>query len=242
MTAPPGIVEKIKKLLALAARGEPHEAALALEMAQRMMREHDVTAEEAEVGRIGSERLRSVATKSKVKGWELRLYSGIAEAFGCGLMFEAGMDGVTDRRMYATYLFIGPKAEAQLSQYAAHVLQRQLTRARAAFTSSLPDYMTRGEKTGEVDAYCLGWVGAALSKVTKLVPNPARAAAIVRHIKENAASRKVGQQQRSGSADALNRGSSDGADASLNRPVEGRDAASLGEGQRALPDLTGGGR
>lgn len=222
------VVEKVKKLLARASSSEPHEAALALEMAQRLMVEHGLTAEEVEVGKIVSEPLRSVATKSKAKGWELKLYAGIAEALGCGLIFQRGLDFVTDSRMYGSYLFVGPKVEAQVCQYAAHVLQRQLTKVRARFTTTLPGGWSRSMKTAEIDAYLDGWVASALSKVSKLAPNPKRSAAISKYIRENATG-SVGTNTRyGGSSDARERGAADGRDAELNRPMEGDDAKLLG--------------
>lgn len=228
----PSIIEKVKKLLARASSSEPHEAALALQMAQRMMAEHNLTMETVEVGEIRSERLRSVATKSKAKGWELRLYDGIAKAIGCGLMFSRGMDYVTDSRMYASYLFIGPTAEVQIARYAAHVLQRQLVRARARFTKGLNPNMPRAHKTGEVDAYCSGWVASALSKVTPLAPHPARALAIRNYMDRESDGGTIGTQQRAGSLDAMARGRTDGEDAELNRPVEGgAEQRSLGSGR-----------
>lgn len=238
----PAVIDRIKKLLARATSSEPHEAALALEMAQKMMAQHNLTTEAVEVGPIKETSVRSVATKSKAKGWELSLMRGVADAFSCDLMFQSGQSWdemgyrVTDSRMYAHYLFIGTAHESKLAGYACEVLLRQLVRARARFTQSLPAHYTRGEKTGEVDAYLSGWVRSALAKVSKLQVRPAVRDAIKKYVERKSGGGKgVGVQQRSGSSEAQQRGAADGATVDLNRPVDGgREAKGLGRGAAGL--------
>ena len=238
----PAVIDRIKKLLARATSSEPHEAALALEMAQKMMAQHNLTTEAVEVGLIKETKVRSVATKSKAKGWELTLMRGVADAFSCDLLFQSGQSWdemgyrITDSRMYAHYLFIGTAHESKLAGYACEVLLRQLVRARAKFTATLPTWYSRAEKTGEIDAYLSGWVRSALAKVTKLQVRPAVRDAIARYVQKNSGSGKIGTQQRSGSSAAREAGARDGAAVDLNRPVDkGRDAAKgLGKGAAGL--------
>jgi hypothetical protein len=221
MTVDPRIVERIKKLLSLATSSEPHEASLALQRAQAMMAEHNISAEYAEVGEVVEEALRSIATASKVKGWEVRLLDGIAKAFGCALLFQRGRKyWTTNEERYGSYIFVGPKAEASLSKYAGAVLQRQLNRARAAFVATLPDYYSKVEKSREVDSYCTGWVVAALEKVTPLVPSAAQKKLVdekVAAIANPDATPKM--NQRHGSHASMNAGFLDGKDAQLHRPM-----------------------
>lgn len=238
-----GVVDRIKKLLARATSSEPHEAALALEMANRMMREHNLSLEAVEVGPILEHKVRSVATKSKAKGWELKLLRVVAEAFGCEILFTAGQSWdyvggyrqrVTDSRMYAHYSFVGPEPEVKLAGYAAEVLLRQLVKARARFTKTLPDHYYRADKTREVDAYLSGWVTTATAKVSKLVPRQSVRDALARYMGQFTGS--VGTQQRNGGSSASREaGMRDGADAELNRPVDhGRERAGLGKGAAGL--------
>lgn len=253
MNLDPKTLDRIKKLLARATSSEPHEAALALEMAQKMMAEHNLTAAEVEVGRIVEEKLRSVASATKAKVWELRLFQGIANALGLDLLFVPGQmwetveevfgervvastQRVTDSRMYASYAFVGAEVEAKLGQYAASVLQRQLQKARVAFTKTLPDHYYRADKTREVDAYCNAWVTKALSKVSKLDPHPGKRAAIQKHMAQYTGKTKT-QMRHGGSSAAAEAGARDGDEAELNRPVEGheeRNVRALGGVRLAL--------
>lgn len=233
MSVEPEVLARIKKLLALSKSSNVNEAAVALRTAQRMMEEHNLTTEAVEVGQILEEGLRSVATATRAKAWELRLYKGVAQAFGCELYLNPGSSWARGKEMYATWMFVGPSVEVKLSVYASHVLQRQLVRARAAFTRNLPDYYSRSEKSGEVDSYCSGWVDSALEKVSPLVPNSAKAKAIENHL----AKKKfvdISSRQNSGSLDAMDAGLRDGKDVELNRPVSGHDRKGLGSGQKLL--------
>lgn len=240
MNLDPKTLDRIKKLLARATSSEPHEAALALEMAQKMMAEHNLTAAEVEVGVIVEEKLRSVASATKAKVWELRLFQGIANALGLDLLFIPGemwetveevfgeriiqrSKRVTDSRMYASYAFVGAEVEAKLGQYAASVLQRQLQRARAKFTATLTNpVLYRADKTREIDAYCNAWVSKALSKVSKLDPHPGKRAAIQKHMAKYTGKTKT-QMRHGGSSAAAEAGARDGEEAELNRPVEGHE-------------------
>jgi hypothetical protein len=173
------IMDKIRKCLALGSSPVPAEAAAALARAQELMAKYGISAEVLEnkvsADDVVEEGVRSIATASRCKPWELRLFLAIADAFGCQLMFVRGRDpetlralGQPDRLKYATYQFIGLRQEAAVAKYAAEVLQRQLSRCRAQFTQTLADYLQRGEKTMRVDSYCEGWVLGASTKLPTL--------------------------------------------------------------------------
>lgn len=232
------IIDRIKKLLSLATSSEAHEAALALEMAQRLLEEHHLTTDDVEAGVIVTDGLTSVATYARTKHWELMLYRGISDAFGCGLMFSPGRSGHTTKgplgRKLARYLFIGSKTDVQLAVYAAHVLQRKLVSSRDAFTKALgPEHQARTVKSGEVDSYCLGWVRVALTKVQKLVPHPARALAIAKHIEDRSGG-NVKISGRLGSDEAEVAGMSDAGDLNLDRPMGGTSTRSLNTPRKVL--------
>ncbi len=221
-------LERIKKCFALAGSSEPHEAALALQRAQELMKAAGVTAEEVEVGPLGQEELRSVASAAKLKGWELRLFDAVADAFGCGLLFRRGIKpetlaahGLPDKFRYGVYTFLGPKRDAQVALYAAQVLQRQLQRARVEFTGTLPFHWPKQLKTREVDAFCTGWVYAATKKVEPLVSSEARKRIIERAIAEEAKAEPppVNDKSSKGSRAALRAGYAEGEHAQLHRPM-----------------------
>ncbi len=224
----PRILEKVKKLLALSGSPEPHEAALALQRAQELMAQHGLTAEQAEVGEVVEEALRSIATASRVKGWELRLLRGVGDAFGCALLFQRGRRfWQTNQERYGTYIFVGPRAEAALCRYAGAVLQRQLNRARARFVGAMNDdhraFWSKGEKAREVDAYCTGWVLTALEKVSPLVPSAAQKKLVEEKVKSITDPEAKGPKlnERHGSRESLARGLAEGAEAQLHRPMNG---------------------
>lgn len=164
------VLDKIRKCLNLGASTNPHEAAAAMARAQELMAKHGVSAEQLEsrevAGKKGpvvlhKEGVKSRASATKAKSWELKLMDAVAKAFGCGLLFSPSYP-------YASYLFVGVTEEAQLARYAADVLSRQLGRGRAAFTADLPSYLERRAKTAEVDAYCAGWVAGAVGTLRPL--------------------------------------------------------------------------
>lgn len=229
----PSIIEKVKKLFALGARGDTHEAALALEMAQRLMAKHQLTQEQVEVGEIVEDGLRSIATVTKAKMWELRLYHGVADAFGVGLLFYKGQSFPWGGCVTATYNFIGPKTEVQLAVYVATYLQRQLVKARGAFTRSLNPAMDRKGKSREVDAYCEGWVAAVLKKVVPLVPSAAQRAAVVaaKEKRTKNGPKLELNHNAGGSIASAVAGAEDGDDVDLRKPVAGADdSRALGSG------------
>lgn len=225
---PDRILDLIKKCLALSESSEPHEAALALERAQKLMQQYGVTAESAEVGAIKEEELRSIASASKLKGWELRLFDAIANAFGCALLFKRGIKpetvkkfGLRDEARYGRYIFLGPERDAKVALYAAQVLQRQLARSRQAYTATLPRWMSKGEKTREVDAYCTGWVIAATKKVQPLVRSAAQQAIIKRKVEEVATAEapELNDKSHKSITRAMSQGYVDGQQAQLHRPM-----------------------
>lgn len=234
------ILDKIQACLRLAKSAEPHEAASALRRAQEMMEKYNVSQETLTVGVIVEEPLRSIASASRAKSWEARLIVGVAEAFGCKVTLARGKKPdvvaaykLPSRERYATYYFIGPRADAKVAAYAAQVLQRQLQNARGRFTRGLPEFYSRGLKTAEVDAYCMGWVAEALRKCEKLKVAPVREKAIDDYLGPktiNAPSPKVNHRD-GGSHLSTARGMEDGQSAELHRPMErGADKRQLGDG------------
>ena len=76
------MLEKIAKLLALAQSDNPHEAALALKHAQRLMKEHHLTESEVIVRNVTeAESLQKSTTR-----WELVLAQAVSRSFGTFLM------------------------------------------------------------------------------------------------------------------------------------------------------------
>ena len=219
------ILSKIKKCLALSQSPEPAEAAAALRQAQKMMEMHGIT--QADLGRadIGRAEVKSKASVSRVKDWELKLLNLVAKAFGCRLLWMESSSYSPD--VYGRYVLIGLKTQTELAQYTADVLQRKLIKARAAFVTGLPGYMNRGEKTVEADGFCHGWVKAIGATVHEFALTPETKALIDGRVNELSKGRASVQRRQAGSM-GLNAGYAAGSNESIHRPVGARQNLMLG--------------
>jgi hypothetical protein len=151
------ILSKIKKCLALATSSEPHEAAAAMRQAQKLMEIHGISQMDIKMQDIDEVDVKSKVSVSKVNPWELDLMSTVAKAFGCKLMWRHARSWMKDP--FGAYIFIGLKSQVELAQYTAEVMQRKLLKARAEFTKTLTNpYMSRQNKTVQIDGFCTGWV------------------------------------------------------------------------------------
>lgn len=148
------IIDKIKKCLALGQSSNAGEAANALRQAQKLMEMHGIT--EAKLGQseIGEAKVKSAASVSRAKDWELRLFNIVAKAFGCRLMFRKSHSHSQD--VFATYILLGLKSQVEVAEYTTVVLQRRLMKARAEFVQTLGG--DRGYKTRQADGFCHDWV------------------------------------------------------------------------------------
>lgn len=173
------ILSKIKKCLALSQSSEPHEAAAALRQAQKLMEAHGVSQADLQLADIGEVKVRSTASVSKIKNWELNLLSLVTKAFGCSLIWTHGNSwSRSAEHAYGHYTIIGLKAQVPIAEYTAQVLLRKLRKSRGEFTSALPGYLTRQEKTREADGFCLGWVAAISRTVHEFAKTPELESAI----------------------------------------------------------------
>lgn len=214
------ILGKIKKCLALSASPEPAEAATALRQAQKLMEIHGIS--QADLGRadLGEAEVKSKVSVSRVKDWELRLLNLVAKAFGCKLLWQKSSSYSVD--VYGRYILIGLKAQVQLAQYTADVLQRKLIKARGVFTTNLPGYMNRGEKTVEADGFCHGWVIAIGKTVHEFTLNDETKQLIDGALEELSTGQAKVQERRAGTM-GLSAGFKAGASESIHRPVGDRE-------------------
>lgn len=212
------ILNKIKKCLALSQSPEPAEAAAALRQAQKLMEMHGIS--QADLGRadLGEAEVKSKASVSRVKDWELGLLNLVAKSFGCKLMWTSSSSYSTD--VYGRYVLIGLKAQVQLAQYTAEVLQRKLIKARAQFVQDLPGYLDRQAKIREADGFCHGWVGAIAKTVHEFALTDDVKQLIDECIEEKCGKRKAKTQDRRIGSYGLQAGREAGAGESIQRPVE----------------------
>lgn len=210
------ILNKIKKCLALSQSSEPAEAAAAMRQAQKMMEMYGVS--QVDLGRadLGEAVVKSKVSVSRIKDWELALLNLIAKSFGCKMLWTRSSSYSED--VFGHYLLIGIKAQVQLAQYTADVLQRKLIKARNEFVRQLPDGYNRQYKTKEADGFCHGWVRAIGKTVHEFALNDATRTLIEDEVKSRSTGAAKVQRRDIGRA-GLNAGFEAGSSESINRPM-----------------------
>jgi len=99
------LIDRVRKLLALSKSPNEHEAALAMEKAQYLLKEYNITLTELEVKTFVE---RKVEVKGKLAKWQAHLASAVATGF--------------DAKVYLIgtryIVFVGTKVDAEVAQYA----------------------------------------------------------------------------------------------------------------------------
>jgi hypothetical protein len=105
----PAIIEKIKKLLALANSSNEHEAALAAGHAQRLLSEHNLAMADIEASHRPdkADKVETAAAKTLPK-WLRHLSAGVSAAFDCQAIHHPAAGKLT---------FIGVGADVQIAAY-----------------------------------------------------------------------------------------------------------------------------
>jgi len=114
----PAIIEKIKKLLALANSSNEHEAALAAGHAQRLLSEHNLAMADIEAAHRPdkADKVETAVAKSLPK-WLRHLSAGISTAFDCQAIHHPATGKMT---------FIGVGADVQIAAYTFTYLDRTI--------------------------------------------------------------------------------------------------------------------
>lgn len=148
------LLRKIKKLLALSTSSNPHEAAKALEMAQKLMAEHQLNQVDIDVTSHNSKQKFAFKTAVYVH----RLIAIIKKAFGveCYLSNHYGTDDSAENKMHV--VFYGLEERPVIASYCFDVLYRQLQRARKEFIATQSKRLKRSTLIARADSFCEGWV------------------------------------------------------------------------------------
>ncbi|WP_102797343.1 DUF2786 domain-containing protein [Bowmanella denitrificans] len=152
------IIDKIKKLLALAKSSNPHEAAAALSRAQKLMQQHSI--DQQSVALSDCDRVSHLLDSGRVNSYEAALVDTINRAFGVEAVFSKSFL----RQEYYVY-FLGIKPQPELARYCFSVLYRQLKDARSEYVANQPKQCKRTTKTQRGDAFAWGWVGEVKARV-----------------------------------------------------------------------------
>lgn len=170
------ILDKIKKLMALAGSNNPHEAANALRKAQLLMQQYQLSEADVELSDI-AEHSAALANTSKTQPqWSLSLMAMIQQAFGVTAYFST----YRERRCF----FVGYQDRAEIAAYCYAVLARQLKSARRDFLASLNKRLKATTKTARADLFCEGWVSGVYQQVRDLVPSEKEQALVAQYMSQ----------------------------------------------------------
>lgn len=156
------VIEKIKKLLALAKSDNAHEAASALAKAQKLMQANQVTSTDIDLS--DCQKTESLLDCQRPNRYEIGLISTISDAFGVEPVIGYT---VKNHKLIAKVSFLGISAQPELAQYCFDVLYRQLKKARSQHVKSQSNRCKPSTKTKRGDMFAEGWVFSIRQKITK---------------------------------------------------------------------------
>ncbi|MGL4486478.1 MAG: DUF2786 domain-containing protein [Yersinia sp. (in: enterobacteria)] len=152
------VLEKLKKLLALAKSDNSHEAALALQRAQKLMQAYNITQNDLALSDIDESISRYWAAGSvNPPCYMLGLLGIIQMAFGVESIIHSGFNPSVG--------FYGNKGRVELASYTWEVLARQLIAARKSYIGQQSKRVKNKTKTSRGDKFAEGWVLAVRSEV-----------------------------------------------------------------------------
>jgi hypothetical protein len=181
------VKNKIKKLFALSKSSNANEAALALEMAQKLMAEYGVKRNEVGEFEIAEEKIDGNSGIHPPQ-YEVYLAGETAKAFGCRIAY-----GVTRRIPKSFYgydytdpkyghIFVGLEYRVKIASFIADVLLRKLKKARNEYMKSLNRVRIRANKIKRADDFCLGWAVTVVSKLHEFTNTPDEQAAVDNYV------------------------------------------------------------
>jgi hypothetical protein len=159
------IKAKLKKLFALSRSSNANEAAIALEMAQKLMIEHGIKRNDVGEFEIVEEDIKGSGNERPPK-YEVYLTSNIATAFCCKIAYGWVKSISENSWGYFGHTFVGLDYRVEIACFISDVLLRKLKRARADYLKTLTRVRSRTNKIKRADEFCFGW---AYTVVTKLI-------------------------------------------------------------------------
>jgi len=142
-------IDKVRKLLALAASANEHEAALAASHAHRLLAEHNLSMTDLEIKEVGaSEDTLDLGTKAADK-WSRLLCTIVSDAFDCKIIIRS-VGGNSAR-----IAFIGCGEDPTVALYTSEYLIAALKRLARNFVQSLD---LAQKKAANRKSYLLGAV------------------------------------------------------------------------------------
>jgi hypothetical protein len=221
------VISKIKKCLALAASSNPHEAAIAMRQAQKLMQQHGLSGIDVELAEIKEHSAKPHS--QALPSWETTLGHMVSAAFACTWYFK---HQYKNGRFVKQYVFVGIDMHAQTASYAFDVLSRQCGKDRTAYIKKLSKRLKSTTKTAKGDAFALGWVDSVSDLLDKFSGTEKQEALLLAYMKKHhpdmreakTASRELNRHVRD---DNFHHGRAAGRNAQLNRGVGGPEATKL---------------
>lgn len=150
MSAPPGILAKIKKLLSLATSSNPNEAANAQALADGLMAKHNIT--EADLASLDPKEYYGENEKLffsvGLSNWRQQLAVGVASYFDCQIVQE--QLGAAEGEATYTYFVYGDDDQVKDVQFVYHAFAKKV--------NNLVDTRCLGRGPVYIESYCDGVV------------------------------------------------------------------------------------
>lgn len=174
------ILAKIKKLMAMVERGNPHESANAMKKVQALMAEHQLSSEDVALSGIDTAKVKAANSSDRQPKWSNMLVGVVQKAFGVEVIFSP-------RQVLASAQmeFIGPAERVEIASYVYTVLARQLKAARGQFITTLNKRLKASTKTARADLFCEGWCNGVWHKVIALVPTEQESQLVAQYIEKH---------------------------------------------------------
>jgi hypothetical protein len=149
------IRRRLKKVAALLASDNEHEAAAAQRKADAIMREYRMDQTDLLVAEVEQVEAKAGACEDPPQ-WERNLAALCAEAYGCDLIFASSFFGAKGK-----WIIIGLAPSATLAGYALEALATKHRSDRRKYIgTALKRYRNEKNKRAAADAYSYGWVRA----------------------------------------------------------------------------------
>ena len=212
------IMERLKKLLALATSSNANESASAMRQAQKLMETYAITDEELELSDI-SEKESRFTSRSKPSAHMIGLGNMIAQAFGVRLC-------LTGYRDAGKFTFIGPDPRPEVAEYTFDVLRRKLTASREEYLKTLSKKLKRSTKTNRADLFCRTWLYRVADTINEFAQSSAEIELLERywekHYGESSTYKAVTRKAKKTDSGAIIAGHRAAAGVVLNHGVNGK--------------------
>ena len=159
------LLSKIKKLLALSKSPNPHEAARALAMAQKLMAENELNQSDVLFSEYNGKQKFSITPPRYV-----HILTGVIyKAFGVEGYFANHYPEQEFGENKLHVVFFGKEERPMVASYCFDVLYRQLQKARQAFNASQSKRLKRSTLIARSDKFCEGWALGVYDVVEEFV-------------------------------------------------------------------------